>query len=223
MAGIDRKVSVLNTTAEGRKVVLTEVLTAEKNEGEKTKLVSAENKLQINHPTIKSFCDGRGSREAPPSASRTGRVRMHRGLASSLASPAQQGVAWPTAPPCTSVTCTPAGKYCALPLFGLWLQREHPPRGEWEGGTGGACRQPRLRLRSQPLGGRGTHRPPRQTRSPQGAAPGTGLPSSYLFCSEIWVKFAFYSMIEKYILLKIKKVIFFPLNNTYTLQRQTHS
>lgn len=48
-AGIDRKVSVLNTTAEGRQVVLTEVLRADKNEGEKTKLVSAENKLQINH------------------------------------------------------------------------------------------------------------------------------------------------------------------------------
>lgn len=150
MAGIDRKVSVLNTTAEGRKVVLTEVLTADKNEGEKTKLVSAENKLQINHPTIKSFCDGRGSGEAPPSASRTGRAHMHRGLASSPASPAQQGVAQPTAPPSISVTCTPAGKYCALPVFGLWLQRQHPPRGEWEGGTGGACRQLRLRLRSQP-------------------------------------------------------------------------
>lgn len=52
---IDRKVSVLNTPAEGRKVVSTELLTADKKRGEKTKLVSAENKLQINHPTIKSF------------------------------------------------------------------------------------------------------------------------------------------------------------------------
>lgn len=49
-AGIDSRVSVLNATAEGHKVVLTEVLTADKRGGEKTKLVSAENKLQINHP-----------------------------------------------------------------------------------------------------------------------------------------------------------------------------
>lgn len=92
MAGIDRKVSVLNTTAEGRKVVLTEVLRADKNEGEKTKLVSAENKLQINHPTIKSFRGGRGSGEKPLSASRTGcGLRAHPGLASSPAPPARQG------------------------------------------------------------------------------------------------------------------------------------
>lgn len=49
-AGIDSRVSVLNATAEGHKVVLTELLTADKRGGEKTKLVSAENKLQINHP-----------------------------------------------------------------------------------------------------------------------------------------------------------------------------
>lgn len=35
MAGIDRKVSVLNTTVEGHKVILTEVLTEDKKGGEK--------------------------------------------------------------------------------------------------------------------------------------------------------------------------------------------
>lgn len=55
MAEIDRKVSVLNTVVEGRKVILTELLTVDKKGGEKTKLIAAENKLQINHPTMKSI------------------------------------------------------------------------------------------------------------------------------------------------------------------------
>jgi hypothetical protein len=39
---------------------LTELLTADKKGGEKTKLVSAENKLQINHPDMKCFSDDLG-------------------------------------------------------------------------------------------------------------------------------------------------------------------
>lgn len=78
MAQIDRKVSVLNTIVEGHKVILTELLTVDKKGGEKTKLISAENKLQINHPTMKSIWDDRGSEDvftvwlqnrSPPAAS----------------------------------------------------------------------------------------------------------------------------------------------------------
>lgn len=43
----------------GSQGILTELLTADKR-GEKTKLVSAESKLQINHPTMKRFSEDWG-------------------------------------------------------------------------------------------------------------------------------------------------------------------